>query len=118
MRAESPLRLLTTLGLKMEFNQTLKEFETYAHSTIEWICGDYDDAKIQYFNNQSTKVRKLIKIIFIIKKILVFKPFVSDTAEGLFEFKVEIPCSRMSPFYQKSQGVVSDDEDLLGLENR
>ena len=85
MRAESPLRLLTTLGLKMEFNQTLKEFETYAHSTIEWICGDYDDAKIQYFNNQSTKVRKLIKKIFIIfKKVFLFSNLLCQILRKVF----------------------------------
>ena len=100
----------------------MKEFKTYAHSTIEWICGDYDDAKLHYINNQSTKVRKLIKHYEFIKHYekffsLVFEPLWSDIAEGLFEFKVEIPCSRMSLFYQKSLGVVSDDEDLIGLEN-
>merc|ERR1719284_126311 len=71
------------------FSGDYSEEGTYAYSTIEWICGDYDDAKLHYINNES------------------------NIAEDLFEFKVEIPCSRMSLFYQKSLGVVSDDEDLI-----
>lgn len=105
------------MKLKKSSNQTLKESGTYAHSTIEWICGDYDDAQLHFINNQSTKVRKLINIIKSFFS-LFFKPLWSDIAEGFAEFKVEIPCSRNSLFYQKSQGVVSDDEDLIGLRNK